>query len=275
MNVGSIVVAGVEMDIAWEDPAENLERADAAAAAARSAGATLLVLPEMFATGFSMAAEHIAPWGGEIRMGMAEIARRHNLWVIGGYAEPGPGRPRNAASVIDPRGDEALRYHKIHPFSFGGEDAHYDGGDALPGTVDIDGVRVTPLICYDLRFPEPFRAAADRTDLFVVIANWPAARAVHWSALLAARAIENQAYVLGVNRVGEGGGLAYQGGSVLLDPWGLPTSLDSPTLATTTDHARLIYGQVAADTVADARKRFSALADRRPDVYRRLAEPTA
>lgn len=278
-----MIVAGVEMDVAWEDPATNLARADAAAAAAKAAGATLVVLPEMFATGFSMAAERIAPWGGEIRMGLAEIARRHNLWVLGGYAEPGPGRPRNAASVIDPRGDEALRYHKIHPFTFGGEDAHYDGGDALP-TADIDGVRVTPLICYDLRFPEPFRAAADRTDLFVVIANWPAARSAHWSTLLAARAIENQAYVLGVNRVGEGGGLVYGGGSVLHDPWGgvvaggdvgaggegraglrpAPTSTGERVGAIST---RLVVGAVDAAVVADARARFSALADRRGDVY--------
>lgn len=270
----TLIVAGVEMDIAWEDPATNLDRVDAAAAAAKAAGASLLVLPEMFATGFSMDAERIAPWGGDIRLGMAEIARRNGLWVLGGYAEPGPGRPRNAASLMDPRGDEALRYHKIHPFTFGGEDGHYDGGDTLP-TADVDGVRVTPLICYDLRFPEPFRAAADRTDLFVVIASWPSARAAHWSTLLAARAIENQAYVLGVNRVGEGGGLAYGGGSVLLDPLGIPTSLFSPTLIPTTAHARLEYGFVSTDAVAAARKGFSALADRRPDVYRRLAGPTA
>ncbi|MFN8423575.1 MAG: nitrilase-related carbon-nitrogen hydrolase [Anaerolineae bacterium] len=192
--------------------------------------------------------------------------------MLGGYAEPGPGRPRNAASLIDPRGDEALRYHKIHPFTFGGEDAHYDGGDALP-TADVDGVRVTPLICYDLRFPEPFRAAADRTDLFVVIASWPATRAAHWSALLAARAIENQAYVLGVNRVGEGGGLAYGGGSVLHDPWGGVVASagggDGTAIgdAARGGNGRLVVGAVDAAVVADARARFSALADRRGDVY--------
>lgn len=286
-----MIVAGIELDIAWEDPAANLDRADDAAAAAKAAGAALVVLPEMFATGFSMAAERIAPWGGEIRLGLAEIARRHNLWVLGGYAEPGPQRPRNAASLLDPRGDEALRYHKIHPFTFGGEDAHYDGGDALP-TADVDGVRVTPLICYDLRFPEPFRIASDRTDLFVVIASWPAARASHWSALLAARAIENQAYVLGVNRIGEGGGLAYAGGSVLHDPWGAvaataagraggaagaadrpgsdPTAPGASTSSDVDADYRLLLGAVDAAAVADARARFSALADRRGEVYRRL-----
>ncbi len=273
-----MIVAGVELDIAWEDPAANLDRADDAAAAAKAAGASLVVLPEMFATGFSMAAERIAPWGGEIRMGLAEIARRHNLWVLGGYAEPGPGRPRNATSLLDPRGDEALRYHKIHPFTFGGEDAHYDGGDAL-ATADVDGVRVTPLICYDLRFPEPFRAAAERTDLFVVIASWPAARSAHWSTLLAARAIENQAYVLGVNRIGEGGGLTYDGGSTLLDPWGVVVAVaedigGAATVGTVdgdvSDAGRLVVGSVDAAVVADARARFSALADRRGEVYRQL-----
>jgi len=276
-----MIVAGVELDIAWEDPATNLARADAAAEAARRAGATLVVLPEMFATGFSMAAERIAPWGGDIRLGLAEIARRRNVWLLGGYAEPGPQRPRNAASLLDPRGDEALRYHKIHPFTFGGEDAHYDGGEAL-ATADVDGVRVTPLICYDLRFPEPFRAAADRTDLFVVIANWPAARRAHWSTLLAARAIENQAYVLGVNRVGEGGGLSYDGGSTLLDPWGavvaeagvvggegIADAVGGADAGVAEDAVRLVAGAVDAAAVAEARARFSALADRRPEVYGR------
>lgn len=280
-----MIVAGVELDIAWEDPATNLARADAAAEAARRAGATLVVLPEMFATGFSMAAERIAPWGGDIRLGLAEIARRRNVWLLGGYAEPGPRRPRNAASLLDPRGDEALRYHKIHPFTFGGEDAHYDGGEAL-ATADVDGVRVTPLICYDLRFPEPFRAAADRTDLFVVIANWPAARRAHWSTLLAARAIENQAYVLGVNRVGEGGGLSYDGGSTLLDPWGavvaeagvvggegIASAAGGADAVAAEDAVRLVVGAVDAAAVAEARARFSALADRQRDVYRRLGEP--
>ena len=87
-------------------------------------------------------------------------------------------------------------------------------------TWDVEGVRVTPLVCYDLRFPEPFRLAAEETDLFAVIANWPDRRRAHWKGLLLARAVENLAYVAGVNRVGEGNGQTYLGDSALVGPWG-------------------------------------------------------
>ena len=259
-----MIVAGLQLDSAWEDPSENLRRAELLAARAAAAGARLAALPEMFATGFSMAPERVAPHAGAIRDGLADIARRHDLWLAGGYAEPGPegGRPRNACSLVGPDGAEALRYHKIHPFSHAGEDAHYDGGRALP-TATVEGLRVTALICYDLRFPEPFRTAAERTDLFLVVANWPAARRDAWRTLLRARAIENQAYVLGVNRVGSGDGLDYAGDSALIGPLG-------EVLATCAEDAGVLLGTVDAASVVAARARFSFLADRRPEVYEGL-----
>jgi predicted amidohydrolase len=260
-------IAALQLDIAWEDPATNLARADALASRAAAAGARLAVLPEMFNTGFTMDAERAAAHAKRTRDGLAAIAARHGLWLIGGYAEPGvPGldgapdaRPRNAASLFAPTGEETLRYHKIHPFSLAGEHEHYDGGTAL-FTAEVDGLRVTPLICYDLRFPEPFRAAAGRTDLFVVIANWPAARRNAWRTLLRARAIENQVWLLGVNRVGEGDGLSYAGDSALIDPLG-------ETHAEVAHAETVLLGEVDAVTVTDARTRFSFLADRKPEVY--------
>jgi predicted amidohydrolase len=214
-----------------------------------------------------MAAGTVAAHAPRIRAFLAEQASRHGVWLLGGLAEPGPAHPRNAAVMYTPDGTEALCYHKIHPFSLAGEPAHYDAGAALP-TVTVAGCRVTALICYDLRFPEPFRAAAERTDLFVVIANWPAARRAHWSALLTARAIENQGYVLGVNRVGEGDGLHYAGDSALVDPLG-------QHIASRSEQPGIILGDVEPALVASARERFSFLADRRPGVYRELANRRA
>ncbi len=300
-----MIVAGLQIDTAWEDPPENLKRADALAARAAGAGARLVALPEMFATGFSMAADRVAAHADTIRDGLAEIARRHSVWAIGGYAEPagvgnregesvaGDGlakadhesvyrkqvesepragaapasisfdaRPRNACSLFDPAGVERLRYHKIHPFTLAGEDRYYVGGDSLP-TADVDGLRVTPLICYDLRFPEPFRAAAERTDLYVVIANWPVARSDAWRTLLRARAIENQAFALGVNRVGEGDGLVYGGDSALIDPFGA-------ALASAAEQAGVVVGEASAEAVEEARARFGFLKDRRAEVYQAL-----
>jgi predicted amidohydrolase len=129
-------------------------------------------------------------------------------------------------------------------------------------TVEVEGVRVTPLICYDLRFPEPFRMVAANTDLFCVIANWPRSRRQHWSTILKARAIENQAFVLGVNRTGTGDGLEYTGDSVLLHPMG--TELATVEAGST----GYCSGEVDANEVRRIRKEFSFLRDRRPDVYR-------
>ena len=259
-------VCGVQMDLAWEAPEENLTRAEVHVARAAADGAALVVLPEMFATGFSMRAEEMAAHERLIVEGARSLARRHSVFLVAGFADRGAARPRNAAGVFDSAGVERARYHKLHPFSLANEHAHFDAGEALH-TVTIDAargpVRVTTLICYDLRFPEPFRVAAAQTDLFVVIANWPEARREAWRALLRARAIENQCYVLGVNRVGAGNGLSYSGDSALLSPFGEVISEAAGAEA-------LVRGEVDAEAVREARARFGFLADRRPELYRAL-----
>jgi predicted amidohydrolase len=215
----------------------------------------------MFPTGFSMDAARIAqPPGGPTEAFLRKIAGELSLWIIGSIPEAGEGAPRNTALVVSPAG-EVVRYSKIHPFTYGGEHRHYAAGDRVV-TVSIDGVRVTPFVCYDLRFPEPFRFAAKETDLFVVVANWPDARREHWRTLLRARAIENLAYVAGVNRVGDGGRLHYAGDSALIDPWG-------ETLAEGDASDRVLTGDVDPGKVAEARTRFPVLEDVRMEAYRR------
>jgi predicted amidohydrolase len=259
-----MIVAGLQLDIAWEDPAENFHRTEVLVCEAVDRGARVLALPELFATGFSMRSEAMAAHAAEVRAFLADTAVGHGVWVIGGYAEPGVERPANACGIFDPNGDEVLHYRKIHPFSLASEPEHYEAGRDL-FTFEIEGVRVTPLICYDLRFPELFRAAATATDLYVVIANWPTRRAHAWRTLLAARAIDDQAWVLGVNRVGEAEGHPHHGDTSLLDPWG-------EVVATLADTPGAVVGQVDAAVVTDARKHFSFLDDRRPEVYRRLED---
>ena len=259
-----MIVAGLQLDIAWEDPAENFRRTEALIGEAVDRGARLLALPELFATGFSMLSEAMAAHATKVRAFLAGIAARHGVWVIGGYAEPGVERPANAAGIFAPNGDEVLHYRKIHPFSLASEPDHYEAGHNL-STLEIEGVRVTPLICYDLRFPELFRATATATDLYVVIANWPTRRAHAWRTLLAARAIDDQAWVLGVNRVGDAEGHPHRGDTTLFDPWG-------EVVATLADEPGVIAGEVDAEVVSDARERFSFLDDRRPEVYRRLED---
>jgi len=251
----------VQFAIAWEDVAENHRRVEERLRRAADEGARLAILPEMFPTGFSMDAARIAqPPGGPTETFLKEVAARLSLWIIGSIPEAGESAPRNTALVVSPAG-AVVRYSKIHPFTYAGEHLHYDAGDRVV-TVEIEGVRVTPFVCYDLRFPEPFRFAARETDLFVVVANWPHTRREHWRTLLRARAIENLAYVAGVNRVGDGGRLHYAGDSALIDPWG-------EALAEGDDADRVLVGDVDSAKVADARARFPVLEDVRPEAYRR------
>ena len=254
-------LALVQMDLAWEDVAENHRRARKHLEEASRRGARLALLPEMFCTGFSMESDRIAqPPGGPSETFLRSTAKELGLSILASVPEAGQPRPRNMAILAGPDG-AVTRYAKIHPFTFGGEDRVYTGGDRIV-TVPIDGVRVTPFVCYDLRFPEPFRLAADDTDLFALVANWPEARREHWRTLLRARAIENLCYVAGVNRVGEGGELRYAGDSVVVSPWGevlVEGAADEAVLVCDVDPA----------IVRDARARFPALRDRRPEAYRR------
>jgi predicted amidohydrolase len=151
---------------------------------------------------------------------LVDRARAHGVWVCASVPElaPGTDRPFNRLVLAAPDG-RTWRYAKIHPFTYGREDEHYAAGDTFL-TVDVEGVRCSFFVCYDLRFADEFWALAERTDCYVVPSNWPAARREHWTTLLRARAVENEAYVVGVNRVGAGGKLDYGGDSMIVDPFG-------------------------------------------------------
>lgn len=213
----------LQYDIAWEDKAANFEQVRRWLAKSSPPKDSLLVLPEMFATGFSMNADAVAePVGGETGQFLARTARTHGLWVIGGAAVRGrDGKARNQALVFSPEGGLIALYAKLHPFSPGGESEHYTAGER-PVAFRWGDCTVSPFVCYDLRFPEIYREAAaeHRPELFVVIANWPFKRIQHWIRLLQARAIENQAYVVGVNRTGNDPSHAYGGRSIIVDAQG-------------------------------------------------------
>jgi predicted amidohydrolase len=147
------------------------------------------------------------------------------------------------------------RYAKIHPFSYSGEHERYAAGDR-PLTVDIGGVRVSVFVCYDLRFADEFWVLAPDTDLYVVPANWPAPRREHWRVLLRARAIENQAYLLGVNRVGSVKDLAHLGDSALIDPLGR-------TLVEGSVGETVLLADVDVQLVSQTRADYPFLPDRR------------
>jgi predicted amidohydrolase len=250
-------VAAIQHDIVWEDPKANFARLTPWIATAASAGARLAVLTEMYATGFSMATDRTAePPDGPSTAFLVDQAAAHGIWLCASIPErpAGANRPFNTLLLTGPTG-RLHRYRKIHPFTYSGEHEHFGaGGDFL--TVDVEGVRVTAFICYDLRFADEFWATAASTDCYVVPANWPEPRRLHWTALLHARAIENQAYVVGCNRVGDGGSLHYTGDSRIVDPMG-------EILAAGAGGETLLLADVDPAVVTATRERFPFQQDRR------------
>lgn len=215
-------VAAIQHRIVWEDPSASFDLVTPLIASAAASGAKLIALSEMFSTGFSMASDRIAEsTDGPSVSFLVEQAARHDAWLCGSIPTRSSEyeRPVNRLVVCD--GDGIVgQYDKIHPFSFAGEDDHYEAGTSFL-TLNLDGVRTTFFVCYDLRFANEFWDTAADTDLYVVVANWPTVRRLHWCSLLQARAIENQAYVLATNRVGiDGNAMEYGGDSTLIDPLG-------------------------------------------------------
>jgi len=220
--VQSARVIGYQFDLAWEDAPQNEATVESWLEQRRPEAGSLVVLPEMFSSGFTMNPARVAqPEQGPTETRMAGWAQRHGIWLLGGVAVRQIERSTNEAAIWGPDGTVVARYRKQRPFSPGGESACYAPG-MEPVVFAWNGIRVAPFICYDLRFPELFRDATARwrPELFVVIASWPDKRVAHWLKLLQARAIEAQAYVLGVNRTGSDPSHAYPGRSVVVDPMG-------------------------------------------------------
>ncbi len=251
-------VAAVQHDVVWEDREANHSHLTGLIAAAAADGADLVVLTEMFPVGFSLAADRIAepPDGPSVGF-LLEQASEHGLWTAGSLpvADDAASMPVNRFVLAGPDGT-LHHYDKMYPFTYAGERDHYRPGDH-PVTVTIEGVRVSLFVCYDLRFSEAFWDLAPTTDVYLVPANWPSSRREHWMTLLRARAIENQAYVVGVNRVGDDPRFSYSGDSLIVDPLGEVIADAEPGVEA------VLVADVEPERVAAVRAEFPFLQDRR------------
>jgi predicted amidohydrolase len=248
-------IAAVQHDIVWEDRDANFARLASQVDRAVGAGAELVLLTETFSTGFSMTPGIGEPEGGPSSQFLAAQAALHRVWMAGTCPEiAADGElPYNSFVLAGPDGS-THRYRKLHPFA--DERDRFRSG-AGPVTVQVGDLRVTPFICYDLRFANVFWETGPDTDVFLVPANWPSARRHHWTTLLRARAIENQAYVVGCNRVGTAGdGTEHAGDSRIVSPTG-------ELLATAAGAETIVLADVDPAEVAATRERFRFLADRR------------
>jgi len=240
-----------QYDMSWENKSSNQEKIGVLLNAGRiPEKLDWLIFPEMTLTGFSMNREKttLAVEDGDF---FCDIAKRFGMHVTYGGVMSGGNR----AITLDRTGMVVNEYSKMHLFSYADEHKYYSPGEKQ-SAFDINSFRITPLICYDLRFSYLFWDRAIDTDAYAVIASWPASRILHWRSLLQARAIENQSYVIGVNRVGTDPKNSYCGNSMVIDPMG-NIVLDCG------DQEGLFETEINSHMVDETRKRYPFQKDRR------------
>ncbi|MDO8463831.1 MAG: nitrilase-related carbon-nitrogen hydrolase [Gallionella sp.] len=258
-------VALISLDQRWEDKDANFERCMNFSQEARVHGCDLIVFPEMTLTGYTLNMGRVSePEATALTLRrFGKLAEETGLSIVFGACllNPASERPRNQFCLARPDGTSRAIYAKMHPFSFAGEHNVLDAGNRL-GSASVGTLKLGASICYDLRFPELYAAMAPSCNAAIVIANWPSKRVAHWRTLLAARAIENQFYMLGVNRTGvDGNGLIYEKSTLALAPDG---NILKPVLA---GQELDIYDFDPAET-ARYRDEFPTLRDKRYSLYR-------
>lgn len=250
--MANLRVSLVQTDLIWEDPSANCAQLEEKLASL--AGNTdVIVLPEMFATGFSMSITGAEIGKGPTLQWMQLQAQRTNSMIIGSLKVKQQNSLYNRLYAVQPDGTYQV-YNKRHLFRMGGEQEFYQPGDQQV-IVSYLGWKIALFICYDLRFPVWSRNVAQSYDVAVYVANWPAPRANAWRTLLQARAIENLSYVIGVNRIGlDANKLAYAGDSLLVDfKGGLQLDLSSLD--------QILTSELSADDLTDFRTKFPAHLD--------------
>jgi predicted amidohydrolase len=223
--MSQLTISLIQTTLHWEDKAANLSMLEEKIRSIQ--GSQVVVLPEMFSTGFSMKPEVLAEtMEGPTVQWMKGLAREHRIILTGSVIIEEEGRYYNRLIWMLPNGQYGY-YDKRHLFAYAGEDQHYTGGNQRL-IASVNGWKVNLMVCYDLRFPvwarnrfEVKEKVEAEYDLLLYVANWPQRRSTAWKTLLQARAIENQSYVIGLNRVGEdGNGIYHSGDSMVIDPLG-------------------------------------------------------
>jgi predicted amidohydrolase len=241
----------LQTEIEWQSPDNNRTRIERIIDS--SPGADIVILPEMFTTGFCISPVKIAEKAGSVTLAwMQKLAGERHSAIAGSIAVEENGKYYNRFYFVKPDGSYST-YNKRHLFSFAGENREYTAGDERV-VVEYGGFRILLQICYDIRFPVFSRNTGDY-DMIVYVANWPLPRIGAWNALLPARAIENQCYVAGINRTGSDPAAKYNGGTALIDFFG------KPVVSAGFDREEAVLGTVNIQSLNNFRRKFPALAD--------------
>lgn len=257
-----LTVSLAQLDVRLGQPKENADVIARWASKAAQLESHLLVLPELWATGYDLSRvkTHAAAMGRGLFGRMSELASRHRLAIAGSLLEADGERCYNTCALYGRDGSLLGAYRKLHLFGPMEEPRWLAAGDHLE-VVRAPWGATGLAVCYDLRFPELFRRyALAGAEVMIVVAQWPESRIEHWRTLLRARAIENQCFAIGVNRVGDSGGERFGGCSAVVGPSG-------ETLVEGNEDAGLLTTRVDLGFVEEARHQIPTLSDRRPDIY--------
>lgn len=258
-----LTIALAQMDVQLGQPAQNLQRAANFAAKAATQRADLLLLPELWSTGYDLerAGEYATGLEAGVFAETAVLARQHQLAIVGScLADLGEGRVGNTAVFHNAAGQVQATYSKTHLFRLMDEEQYLAAGDSLT-MVETPWGKMGLAICYDLRFPEIFRRyALHGAQVILLPAEWPQPRLAHWRTLLRARAIENQMFVVACNRVGASKGQTFFGHSCVIDPWG-------EVVLEMGEEEGLETAVLDLNLVGSVRAKIPVFADRRPDLY--------
>ena len=246
------------------DLAANTRKLREFAERAKATGAELVVFPEMADTGYAMQVirEKARPWSEGTVPELQEIARTLSLAIVSGVSEKEGNAIFNSQVAIDSSGAVVMKYRKTHLFAPIDEDKCCTAGDTLV-SFDFGSLKLGLTICYDLRFPEIYRALAvdQGANLFIISSAWPFPRVEHQRILATARAIENQSYVVLANRVGKDDGVPFCGSSAVIDPYGVVVA------AASADREELVVAEISPEVIDAVRARMPVFAHRRPDLY--------
>lgn len=256
-------VACVQMDIAFAEPEKNFAKAEEMIAEAAQAGADCVVLPEMWNTGYALKRlENLADnEGRKTKELLVRLAKKHHVHIVGGSVSvKKQGEYFNTMYVADRTGKLVAEYDKAHLFKLMNEHLYLEAGERK-NIFQLDDYVCGGVICYDIRFPEWIRKhVVDGAKVMFVTAEWPKPRIDHWEILLKARAIENQCYIIAVNRVGKDPDNEFSGQSMVIAPWG-------NILLSSSSEEGIQYANIDLDDVSDVRSRIPVFDDRRVELY--------
>ncbi|MDE6025706.1 MAG: carbon-nitrogen family hydrolase [Lachnospiraceae bacterium] len=258
-----------EMHIEWEDKERNTDKLLHILDDIKDENVQLLLCPEMTFTGFSMNTAKTSETDFETVNKMKELSREYKIAIGFGWVKnpnDESGLCENHYTITSEHGELLLDYTKLHPFSYSGEDKYFKGGDDVM-VCSLGEFNVGATICYDLRFPEIYQIISNVAGLIAVPANWPAKRSDAWSALLKARAIENQCYIAGINCRGSIDGIDYSGNSAVFSPEGEELCPVARFL-TSDDDLVMIYD--IKNNIENIRENFPVKKDRRTDLYKNI-----